>query len=308
MTKPHVNDMPFDNFNRRRSHSAQLSETQIYKLTMKECVCAIGAGSLSAVITYPLHKGNFFQINNNTNITQALLLLCNELKQGPATLFRGLLPPLIQITVARTIMNSSYYGYLRQLQGCTPNTSTLTVQFVAGVMSGCTEALLYTPLERVQILLQQQKYNNTLHAFSDLRSYGLQEYYRGFFTIFLRNGTGTVLYYLHKDRVKALFPETTSSYVNCAQYFASGGLLGGVVSTICYPLHFVKTKLQSKELGLPSDGFVKLCKIVYKESKESKRIEFMRGASTNFARSLISWGIFTASYEWLQTNYTSLFR
>ena len=125
-----------------------------------------------------------------------------------------------------------------------PHASSTTVQTVAAVMSGWTEALIFTPLERVQTLLQQPNYKNrfknTSHVFRELFSLCLQEYYRGFFTIFLRNVTGSVLYYLFKDRIKAIFPETTSANMSCIQDFVSGGLLGGIVSTVWYPRNVIK--------------------------------------------------------------------
>jgi len=53
---------------------------------------------------------------------------------------------------------------------------------IDSLAAGTTEAL-FAPLERIQVLLGHDKYNdrlkNTRHAFAELRPYGLKEYYRG---------------------------------------------------------------------------------------------------------------------------------
>jgi hypothetical protein len=101
------------------------------------------------------------------------------------------------------------YQRYQTLLGCEPNAPAFTTRhalaaflcerdfqiwkkfskFVNAFLAGTTEAIM-CPMERIQVLLQHKeyhhKYRNALHAFTDIRSYGLREYYRGK-TCFKRN-------------------------------------------------------------------------------------------------------------------------
>lgn len=84
----------------------------------------------------------------------------------------------------------------------------VALTFVAANLSGASEALL-TPFERVQMLLQDGRYNNeysnTVNAFWKIRRYGLTEYYRGLSAVLLRNGPCSFLYFYCQPRIKVRF-------------------------------------------------------------------------------------------------------
>ena len=284
--------------NSNRSHIAQFNRLEAPLPNIREFTCGWGAASINVVVTYPLNKLIFRQQVYGITSKAALQQLRNE---GLATLYRGLLPPFIQKTASLSIMFGCYSEYRYFLHTDMPNTSSTIIQIIAALMSGCTEALM-TPLERIQTLLQDRRYhekfNNMFHAFRELRSYGVMEYYRGLFPILLRNGPSSVLFFLYRDQIKAQFPETTSPLVNTVEDFVSGGILGAAISTLFYPVNVVKTRLQ-RQLGGPFCSFFKTLKVVYIERNRSI-IKILLGAKINFTRSLISWGVINASYELLK--------
>lgn len=78
---------------------------------------------------------------------------------------------------------------------------------LAAIMTGSTEAVL-TPLERVQMLLQDRSfhrnYKNTLDALLKLRLFGYAEYYRGLTCVLMRNGPSNILFFGLRDEIKGL--------------------------------------------------------------------------------------------------------
>ena len=114
------------------------------------------------------------------------------------SLYRGILPPLLQKSVTTALMFGTYEQYRRVLMEAGHVSVTQTQSLViAAFGAGCTEALL-TPFERVQTLMLDhrwargwdihkytfdlrwsQQFRNTPHAFVSLYKYGVKEYYRG---------------------------------------------------------------------------------------------------------------------------------
>lgn len=72
-------------------------------------------------------------------------------------------------------------------------------------MTGATESVL-TPLERVQMLLQDRKfhkeYRNTTDALYKLRKFGFAEYYRGLTCVLVRDSPSNILFFGLRDEIK----------------------------------------------------------------------------------------------------------
>ncbi|CAK9293726.1 unnamed protein product [Gordionus sp. m RMFG-2023] len=198
---------------------------------------------------------------------------------------------------------------------------------VASTAAGALEAFAFTPLERVQTLLQhstlQIEFCNTPSAFYKLWTrYGMAELYRGFSPILWRNGPSTAAFFEFRLPLRDFISKTVESfkfskikanevtnlsinklqkidnahhYVEAFSNFLSGALLGGTISTIFYPLNVVRTRMQSI-VGEKYLNMYHTFAIIYKE-RNSKISSFFYGARFNFSRSLISWGIINFSYE-----------
>lgn len=84
---------------------------------------------------------------------------------------------------------------------------------LAACLTGATEAVL-TPLERVQMLLQDRSYHkqykNTMDALVKLKKFGPAEYYRGLTCVLMRNGPSNILFFGLRDEIKKLMPVPSS--------------------------------------------------------------------------------------------------
>ena len=224
-------------------------------------------------------------------------------KEGLCSLYRGLMPPLLQKTTNMAIMFGMYHHFQGTLFQHFPTLPDKLNKASAALLAGSAEALL-APFERVQTLLQDkhyhERYRNTAHAFRALSSYGLPEYYRGFTPILMRNGLSNVLFFLLRGEIREALPETQTETGDILAHFVSGGLLGAFISTLFFPVNVVKTKMQSK-VGGKFSGMVKTFIFIYKD-RDGRVEKIYRGVHINYTRSLMSWGIINATYELLKKN------
>lgn len=140
-------------------------------------VCGFGAAITETTALHPLTKLIFRQKLHNIYAHQAAKQLFSE---GSRHLYRGLLLRLLQKAPTRAIMFGAF-DYFSVVANCGPTRSFNTCHAFAAFFAGTLEAVL-TPFERLQTLMQSEKYNrnfrHTGHAFYDIRVYGLFEYYR----------------------------------------------------------------------------------------------------------------------------------
>ena len=265
-------------------------------------VCGWGAAFVNITMTFPLNKLMFRQQLHGYSIKKALLQLQSE---GLLSLYRGLLPPLLQKTTSLSIMFGSYQEYQNILGRNVPQMPVPINHGAAALLAGTTEALL-TPFERVQVLLQDKHYHNrfknTLHAFRELRPYGIREYYRGATPILMRNGPSNVMFFMLRERLKDSLPiNDRNPSLDTLGDFISGGLLGAVISTLFFPVNVVKTQMQSR-LGGEYLSVWTAFKLVHTD-RGGNWNKIFRGVHINFTRSVISWGIINATYELLMKHF-----
>ena len=282
----------------RSAASAHLREKN-HTQDWREFVCGWAAASINVTLTFPLNKMIFRQQLYGVHARAAIQQLQRE---GVIYIYRGLLPPFLQKTTSMSLMFGMYDEYRYLLHHNFPSSSIYVVKGTAAVLAGWTEALL-SPLERVQTLMQDKnhhnKWRNTLHAFRDIKAeYGAKEFYRGLTPILMRNGPSNAVFFLCREEIKKLLPDTESQTADIATDFVSGAFLGAVISTMYYPLNVVKTHMQSR-VGGEFVGFLVSFNTVFNDRDRSWRKMF-RGAQWNFSRSLISWGIINASYEFVK--------
>lgn len=266
----------------------------------REFICGWGAASINILTTFPINKVIFRQQLLGISATTAL----RDLKaEGMLTLYRGILPPLMQKTVSLSLMFGMYDKFNKICRQNFTDCPPVLRKTTSAILAGCCEAVL-TPFERVQTLLQDkfyhERYRNTFHAFRELRNWGFFEYYRGLTPILLRNGPSNAVFFLFRGEIKDLLPESDRPSVEVLRNFASGAVLGAVISTIFFPLNVVKNRMQRK-VGGEFIGCYKSFLFVYNERNRSLRAVF-RGARFNYMRALISWGIINASYEFLKSH------
>lgn len=251
-----------------------------------------GAGVMNIMITFPINKTMFRQQLHGISALDAV----NQLRrEGLFSLYRGMLPPMLQKSVTTSVMFGTYFQYQRILRESFGFGGTSS-QVVAAFMAGCTEAVL-TPLERIQTLLLDQNYKkqfkNTSHALLSLRVYGLPEYYRGITAILLRNGPSNVIFFSCRDALRALVPEDPRWRL--LGDFITGACLGAFISTVFFPVNTTKTHMQ-KICGKKFQSFGHVFMGLYRE----RGLHGMfRGVHVNYTRSFLSWGIVNVTYEFL---------
>ncbi|CAL7939673.1 unnamed protein product [Xylocopa violacea] len=259
----------------------------------KEFICGWSAGVINVSITFPINKIIFRQILEDVPAKTAFQQISRE---GVRLLYRGILPPLCQKTFSVSVMFSTYEGCKERL--CTLTNNGVLIRVLAAHFAGTAEAIL-VPLERVQTLLQDWRYHdkfkNTSHAFKYLlKNYGVSECYRGLVPIICRNSCSNLIFFILKEQSGKLMDEQESVLTS----FINGALIGGFTSTIFYPMNVIKTHMQSK-IGGDFEKFMTVAHEIY-IARNRSIMSFYKGVHLNCMRSFISWGVITASYDFLK--------
>ncbi|XP_067312804.1 solute carrier family 25 member 51b [Pseudorasbora parva] len=266
----------------------------------KHYVCGSFAAFTNIIVTFPIQKVLFRQQLHGVRMSEAVRQLQRD---GLGRLYRGLVPPLLQKSTTVAIMFGLYEDFSRLLlrQARSSGTPEIITRSAAAALAGTAEAAL-TPFERVQTLLQDHRhngrFNNTAHTFRTLlREYGVRECYRGLVPILLRNGPSNILFFGLRGPIKQRLPDARTRAGHMANDFVCGGLLGAALGIMFYPLNVVKSRAQAQVGG----EFVPCRQVlmtVWRERGGSIVLLF-RGATLNYHRSLLSWGIINATYELL---------
>ncbi|XP_057309640.1 mitochondrial nicotinamide adenine dinucleotide transporter SLC25A51-like [Hydractinia symbiolongicarpus] len=272
-----------------------------------EYVAGAGAAAVNILITFPAYKLMIRQQVDGITVFTGFQQLKRE---GLCKLYRGVGPPLLQKGASLSIMFGSYHSLRKKILEKYPHANTTTVTVVSAMLAGTLESVL-TPLERIQTLLAISEHKNyvrvqnTVHAFLKInKHHNFREYYRGYTAILLRNGPSTALFFLFREPIKAFLPEVHSSLQDFVEDFVSGAVLGATISTLAYPLNVVKSNMQ-KRLGVEHKSIVCTFKEIYNMRGQSLRKMYL-GVNLNFSRSLLSWGIINASYEYFMKVLNSL--
>lgn len=258
----------------------------------REYAAGWGSGIINISLTFPVNKTMFRQQLHGISAWDAASQLRSE---GILSLYRGILPPLMQKSATTALMFGSFEQYKRALIETHLSVSSSVV--LAAFCAGCTEAVL-TPFERIQTLMLDHswegKFRNTPHAFVSLSQYGVREYYRGISAILLRNGPSNIIFFSCRDKLRSLLPSSMEKFSLVAD-FLSGACLGAFISTIFYPLNTTKTHMQKSVGG----EFKSLLSVFSQLLKERGAWGMFRGVHVNYTRSFMSWGIINMTYGYL---------
>ncbi|XP_075458965.1 mitochondrial nicotinamide adenine dinucleotide transporter SLC25A51 isoform X2 [Ascaphus truei] len=278
------------------SPKQDLKHCRVSVTSGKHYVCGYFAAFTNIAVTFPIQKVLFRQQLYGVRTRDAIRQLQRD---GFRTLYRGILPPLMQKTTTLALMFGLYEDFSSLLLSHT-NSSEIVTRSVAAILAGTTEALL-TPFERVQTLLQDYKHHdrftNTYRAFTVLRPYGIKEYYRGLVPILVRNGPSNALFFGLRNPIKKCLPEAKTYSAHVINDFICGGLLGAMLGFLFFPINVVKARMQS-QIGGEFTSFRKVLITIWTE-RDGKLTHLFRGAHLNYHRSILSWGIINATYELL---------
>lgn len=238
------------------------------------------------------------------------------------------------ITVS--VMFGSYEQYRNWSDRNFPTLYPVCRLAMAASLTGATEAIL-TPLERVQMLLQDRKfhndYKNTIDALIKLKEFGKMEYYRGLTCVLVRNCPSNILFFGLRGEIKQFFPDwekllaakqaatnsqsprivapsdqmvTVSSHRIRPLSFLSpdgtlnGFLSGGILGAFISTLFYPLSVVRTRmQTRAPGTKFLSIFDAygAVYRERDKKFSRFFHGCSINVLRQFASWGIINCSYE-----------
>ncbi|XP_012933669.1 solute carrier family 25 member 51-like [Heterocephalus glaber] len=254
---------------------------------MKHYLCGCCAAFSNIAITSPVQKVLFWQQLYGINTQDSVLQLRRDRFQN---LYCGILPPLMQKTTTLALMFGLYED-LSCLLHKHVSAPELATRGAAAILAGTTAAI-FTPLERVQTLLQDHKHHDkftyTYQAFRALKCHGIRDYYRGLVPVLFHNGFSNVFFFGLQGPIKEHLPTATTHSAHLVNDFTCGVVLGAMLVFLFFPVNVVKTHIQS-QIGGEFQSFSKVFKTIWLEWNR-KLTNLFRGAHLNYHRSLISWG------------------
>ncbi|KAM6952743.1 solute carrier family 25 member 53-like [Lycodopsis pacificus] len=252
--------------------------------------------TLPTLIVFPVYKTVFRQQIHNTPVQQAVGQL---LKEGPVKLYRGVAPPLLMRTLNGTLLFGLQDTLLCQLSLSSQNILfTSALPALAGFGAGMVEAVVFTPFERVQNVLQNGQNDRHLPTLKSVlvrlkAQRPASGFYRALLPITARNALGSSLYFGLKGPVCAVVEAQGLSPV--VSSFISGMLTSMAISLTLYPLSVLVANMQA-QVGGEVKGVMACWRILW-ESRQRSVALLYRGGSLVVLRSCITWGIATAIYD-----------
>ncbi|XP_020783541.1 solute carrier family 25 member 53 [Boleophthalmus pectinirostris] len=253
--------------------------------------------ALPTFIVFPVYKTIFRQQIHNTPVHRAVGQLY---KEGPLKLYRGVAPPLVMRTLNGTLLFGLQDTLLHSLSQTSliTNIPTSALPAMAGFGAGIVEALIFTPFERVQNVLQNSQNDSRLPTLKSVLVMLNTErkatgFYRGLLPMTARNALGSALYFGLKGPMCAAVAGGGLSPL--AASFVSGTLTSMAISLTLYPLSVLVANMQA-EVGRDLKG-VWGCWKHLMESRQWSIALLYRGGTLVILRSCITWGLTTALYD-----------
>lgn len=240
--------------------------------------------------------------------------------------------------VSVSIMFGSFGHYKKWADNKFTNAPPLANLALASLLTGTTEAVL-TPLERVQMLLQDRNYHknykNTIDALIKLGRFGSSEYYRGLTCVLMRNGPSNILFFGLRDEIKKFIPgyyqtsktkrysgdstdTTDGSITNPKLRFNSlqsghnhlspqkvmlyDFLSGAILGMFISTLFYPLSVVRTRmQTRAPGTEFLSIVKAFNQvyEERDRRFTKFFRGCLVNVLRQFVSWGVINCSYEFV---------
>uniref|UniRef100_A0A665TVN9 Solute carrier family 25 member 53 n=1 Tax=Echeneis naucrates TaxID=173247 RepID=A0A665TVN9_ECHNA len=252
--------------------------------------------TIPTLVVFPVYKTVFRQQIHNSTVHRAVGQLY---KEGPVKLYRGVVPPLLMRTLNGTLLFGLQDTLLRQTSLTSQTViPTSALPALAGFGAGLVEAVVFTPFERVQNVLQNGQNDHQLPTLRSilvrLRSQRLAlGYYRAFMPIAARNALGSSLYFGLKG--PACSAVAGQGLPPVASSFVSGTLTSMAISLALYPLSVLVANMQA-HVGGETKGVMACWRMLWESWQQSVALLY-RGASLVILRSCITWGITTAIYD-----------
>jgi len=243
----------------------------------KAVVCAISASYISTFAGYPLDSLKSRLQTTKTPISVPRLAALVYREEGIIGFYRGLWIPLMTISFVRAAsftIYSSTKEYCRKHKYFTRNSifDVAATGAIGGALAGASITFGSVPFELVKVRRQLEytiaatkgvtmvKPPGTLEAVSEIfKANGVRGLYTGGRLHFVRDTSGTALYFFEYDAMRHLLGRKRSGEQGptppwlpipvSVVPFICGSLAGVSSWAIIYPLDVVKTKMQQRALA-----------------------------------------------------------
>ncbi|KAH9945903.1 uncharacterized protein BXZ73DRAFT_37424 [Epithele typhae] len=243
----------------------------------KAVVCALSASYISTFAGYPLDSIKSRLQTNKQRVSIPRLALTVYQEEGIVGFYRGLWIPLMTISFVRAASFTIYSRtkeYFRDRHWLARDRifDVSAVGGVSGALSGSLISFGSAPFELVKVRRQLEysiaaakgvrlaKAPSTMEAVRDIfRTSGLMGLYTGFRLHFIRDTTGTALYFFEYDGFRYIMGrDANGEQRSTPQWlpipaslvpFLCGSLAGVTSWALIYPLDVVKTKVQQRSLA-----------------------------------------------------------
>lgn len=210
------------------------------------------AGVSEILVMYPLDVVKTraqLSTGANTGIISTLKTMIKM--EGPGSLYRGILPPIMVEAPKRATKfaaNEQYTTLYKKLFGFEKVTQSLSI--MTGVSAGLTEALIIVPFELVKVRMQDKanigKYNGTSDTIRKIvASEGVLAMFNGLEATMWRHAVWNGAYFGLIFKVKDMMPKSKDPNEQRMTNFAAGTIGGMVATAFNTPFDVVKTRIQS---------------------------------------------------------------
>ncbi|OBZ91210.1 putative mitochondrial 2-oxodicarboxylate carrier [Choanephora cucurbitarum] len=210
------------------------------------------AGTSETLIMYPLDVVKTraqLSTGANTGVIQTISTMIKQ--EGPASLYRGILPPIMVEAPKRATKfaaNEQYTTLYKKLFGFEKVTQSLSI--LTGISAGITEAGLIVPFELIKVRMQDKanlgKYNGTADTFRKvIASEGVLALFNGLEATMWRHAVWNGSYFGLIFTVKDIMPKSKDPDQQRLTNFAAGTVGGIIATTFNTPFDVVKSRVQS---------------------------------------------------------------
>lgn len=238
----------------------------------REALSGSAAGVVGTVLGYPLDVIKTRMQNSRGALSITASIRAIYLESGIMGFYRGVVSPLLALTILNT-MNFTSYTYFCGKLGVSNSSAGHNrshhetgfgkqFEWRYGVAAGCAgpiAALVSTPFELVKIQCQKQSaapISTMMMTYRILRDHGIKYgLYQGHGINTVREIVFLVAYFTTYENIKHYIQAHISSFagltssVNSAAVPIAGGLSGAVGWLISFPLDNIKSNIQSRTLG-----------------------------------------------------------
>ncbi|KAI8920624.1 mitochondrial carrier domain-containing protein [Entophlyctis helioformis] len=174
--------------------------------------------------------------------------------EGPATLYRGIVPPIMVEAPKRAIKFGANDGYRQLFMHYFGLKESQGLAVLTGMSAGLTEAVIVTTPELIKIRMQDKKNKGMYKSSSDVLSHIVKQHgvfglARGLEATMWRHATWNGGYFGVITGIRAALPKAKSKEGVLFNNFVAGALGGTVGTMINTPFDVVKTRVQSQVNG-----------------------------------------------------------